>query len=132
MISTREFCRSPDYPIAIFFTYSFDPLFFERVSCNDLKIGGRCRVAIAADSHQVSEAMRRCKGQIAYLGRSYLLAETSAVNVFHPKLIARLSEKGGRVCIGSGNLTYTGWGGNRELATAWSIGPNEDDKGAWL
>jgi hypothetical protein len=40
--------------------------------------------------------------------------------------IARLSAKGGRV-FGSGNLTYTGWGGNDELATSWPIGPQEEE-----
>src|SRR6202011_2242065 len=53
-------------------------------------------------------------------------------NIFHPKLIARLSPTGGRVWIGSGNLTYTGWGGNQELATAWSVGPQHEDRGGWL
>ena len=76
--------------------------------------------------------MRRCIGQIAYLGRRYLLAETVLTNTFHPKLIARLSAKAGRVWLGSGNLTYTGWGGNSELATSWPIGPQEEDKGIWL
>jgi len=46
--------------------------------------------------------------------------------------MARLSERGGRVWIGSGNLSYTGWGGNRELAASWPIGPGEEDGGAWL
>ncbi len=61
-----------------------------------------------------------------------MLAETVGADLFHPKLIARLSESGGRVWVGSGNLTYTGWGGNQELATSWRIGPNDEDGGAWL
>lgn len=132
MISARAFCRLPDLPISIFFTYAFDPLFFERVPWSDLAIGGRKRVIIAADAECVAEAMLRCSSQIVHLGRSYLLAETSRAGVFHPKLIARLSEKGGRVWVGSGNLTYTGWGGNRELAASWAIGPQEEDGGEWL
>jgi hypothetical protein len=132
VISAREFCREPDYPVAVFLSYSFDPLFFERIPLGDLDKGGSRRIVIAADAGQVSEAMHRCMGQLAYLGRRYVLAETVSANTFHPKLIARLSPKGGRVWIGSGNLTYTGWGGNQELATAWSIGPQEEDKGAWL
>ena len=76
--------------------------------------------------------MRRCIGQTVHLGRRYLLAETVQITTFHPKLIARLSREGGRVWLGSGNLTYTGWGGNRELGTSWPIGPGEVDPGAWL
>ena len=132
MPSAREFCREPNYPVAIFLTYSFDPLFFERIPLADLKIGGSRRILIAADAGQVAEAMQHDTGQIAYLGRQYALAETAAVGTFHPKLIARLSSAGGRVWLGSGNLTFTGWGGNRELATSWSVGPREEDNGSWL
>ena len=76
--------------------------------------------------------MRQSIEQLVHLGRSYVLAETVKANLFHPKLISRLSPTGGRVWIGSSNLTYTGWGGNEELATAWSVGPQEEDRGTWL
>ena len=132
MTSPCEFCRDGEFPIAVFLTYSFDPLFFERIPWGDLRIGGSRRIIVAADAGQVAEAMRKCAGQVVHLGRNYALAETVLTNTFHPKLIARLSSKGGRVWVGSGNLTYTGWGGNSELATSWSIGPGEEDKGAWL
>ena len=132
MISAREFCREPGFPAALFLSYSFDPLFFERVPLTDLDKGGSRRILSAADGSQVREAMRKCVGQLVHLGRRYVLAETVRPNTFHPKLIVRLSPKGGRVWLGSGNLTYAGWGGNRELASSWSIGLEEQDKGAWL
>jgi hypothetical protein len=132
MRSVRQFCREADYPVSLFLTYSFDPLFFERIPWAELRAGGSRRILVAADAGQVADAMRRCMGQTVYLGRRYLLAETVLANTFHPKLIARLSAQGGRVWVGSGNLTYTGWGGNHELGTTWSIGPGEPDSGAWL
>jgi hypothetical protein len=82
---------------------------------------------VVADARQVQEAMRQSLTQLAYLGRRYVLAETVSANTFHPKLIARLSSAGGRIWVGSGNLTYTGWGGNQEVATAWPIGPGAED-----
>jgi hypothetical protein len=132
MISTREFCREPGYPISIFLTYSFDPLFFERIPRDDLRLGGTRRIIIVADGGEATDAVRRAMGQIFYLGREYLLAETKAANTFHPKMIVRLSPTGGRVWIGSGNLNFTGWGANQEMATAWSVGPGMEDSGAWL
>lgn len=132
MISARKFCQEPGYTVAIFLTYSFDPLFFERIALDDLSIGGTRRILILADAGEIAAAMKRCVGQVFYLGRKYTLAESSASNLFHPKMIARLSPEGGRIWMGSGNLTYTGWGGNHELATAWSIGPGREDTGAWL
>jgi hypothetical protein len=132
MISAREFCREHGYPVSIFLSYSFDPLFFERIPIDDLDVGGTRRIVIVADAAEIADAMQRCAGQIFRLGRQYVLAETKAGNTFHPKMIARLSPSGGRVWVGSGNLTYTGWGGNHELATAWSVGPGTQDNGAWL
>jgi len=132
VISAREFCREREFPVTIFLTYSFDPLFFERVPLNDLGKGGSRRVLIVADADQVQVAMGRCLGQLAHLGRGYVLAETVSTCTFHPKLIARLSAAGGRVWLGSGNLTYPGWGGHQELGAAWPIGPKEDDRGLWL
>lgn len=132
MISARKFCQEPGYPVTIFLTYSFDPLFFERVPLDDLSVGGTRRILILADAGEIAEAMKRCIGQVFHLGRKYTLAEAKASNLFHPKMIVRLSPDGGRVWIGSGNLTYTGWGGNHELATTWSIGPGTADAGRWL
>jgi hypothetical protein len=132
MIGARKFGQEPGFPVTIFLTYSFDPLFFERVPFDDLSMGGTRRILILADAGEIAEAMKRCAGQVFRLGRQYTLAEAKASNVFHPKMIVRLSPEGGRVWIGSGNLTYTGWGGNHELATTWSIGPGTDDAGAWL
>ncbi|WP_439401420.1 hypothetical protein ACNJYA_32890 [Bradyrhizobium sp. DASA03068] len=132
MISAREFCQEPGYPIAIFLTYAFDPLFFERIPLDDLAVGGSRRILILGDAGQIGDALKRCAGQIFHLGRRYTLAEAKPSNLFHPKLIARLSPEGGKVWIGSGNLTYTGWGGNHELATAWRIGPGKEDNGTWV
>lgn len=132
MISARQFCREPGYPVTVFLTYSFDPLFFERIPLDDLNVGGTCRILVLGDASEISEAMKRCADQVFYLGRRYTLAEAKSSNLFHPKMILRFSPEGGRVWIGSGNLTYTGWGGNHELATAWSVGPGSDDNGAWV
>jgi hypothetical protein len=132
VISAREFCRERGFPHALFLTYAFDPLFFERVPLRDLERGGSRNIVIAADAGHLREAMTQSLEQLVYLGRSYVLAETVTANIFHPKLIARLSPTEGRIWIGSGNLTYTGWGGNQELATAWSVGPQHEDRGGWL
>jgi len=132
VISAREFCREREFPVAIFLTYSFDPLFFERIPLNDLEKGGGHRILIVADAGQVRDAMPQSLAQLAYLGRRYVLAETVSGRTFHPKLIARLSQTAGRVWIGSGNLTYPGWGGHQELGAAWAIGPQQEDRGLWL
>ena len=114
MISAREFCRERGFPHALFLTYAFDPLFFERVPLRDLERGGSRNIVIAADAGQLREAMAQSLEQLVHLGRSYVLAETVSANVFHPKLIARLSPTEGRVWIGL--VHWTAARGSRQLA----------------
>ncbi len=119
-MNPRLFCRERGYPSAIALTYSFDPLFFERVVLPDLRHGGTGEVVILADQGQVDEAIARCADQVQQLGRSYQLTYGKARS-FHPKMIVRIGAKGASVLLGSGNLTHGGWGGNEELAVSWKV-----------
>jgi hypothetical protein len=56
MISARKFCQEPGYPVTIFLTYSFDPLFFERIALDDLSMGGTRRILILADAGEIAES----------------------------------------------------------------------------
>jgi hypothetical protein len=119
-MNPRTFCRERGYPSAIALTYSFDPLFFERVVLPDLWHGGTGEVVVVADQGQVEEAIIRCAGQVQHLGRRYRLTHGRAAR-FHPKLIVRIGPQGALVLMGSGNLTHGGWGGNDELAILWKV-----------
>jgi hypothetical protein len=132
VISPREFCREPGYASTLLLTYTFDPMYFERLVFSDLSYGGSDKIVVIADAGEIQKAMDRCAGQVRQLGRRYLLVPARAGYSFHPKLIARFGRQGGAVWIGSGNLTAGGWGGNQELGASWKIGPEEDDRGIWL
>ena len=119
-MNPRQFCRERGYTSVIALTYSFDPLFFERVVLSDLWYGGTGDIVVVGDQHQISEATARCIGQIRHLGKRYHLTATNCPT-FHPKVIVRLGQQGAAVWLGSGNLTHGGWGGNQELAIAWKI-----------
>jgi hypothetical protein len=81
MISARKFCQEPGYPVTIFLTYAFDPLFFERIALDDLSMGGTRRILILADAGEIAEAMKRCIG----------LFFISAANTPWPKAAPRTS-----------------------------------------
>lgn len=119
-MNPRQFCRERGYTSAIALTYSFDPLFFERVVLSDLWYGGAGDVVVVADQRQADEAVARCIGQVRHLGRRYHLGYASAT-VFHPKVILRIGPEGALLWIGTGNLTHGGWGGNRELAVSLTL-----------
>jgi hypothetical protein len=132
VINPREFCREPGYASALLLTYTFDPMFFERILFSDLSYGGAEKIIVIADSSEVEKAMERSAGQLRQIGRRYLLIPAKVDHAFHPKLIARFGQDDGMVWIGSGNLTAGGWGGNLELGASWKVGPKEEDQGIWL
>jgi len=115
-MNPRMFCREYRFPRALALTYSFNPLFFERIVLRDLGYGGSTDVTIVGDQRELQEAVTRYAGQFNYLGKTYLLAPAETGGAFHPKLLLRIGNKGARLSLGSGNLTFGGWGGNRELA----------------
>ena len=51
-MNPRTFCREGTYESAVCVTYSFDPIFFERVVLHDLWSGGSRDVLIIADAAQ--------------------------------------------------------------------------------
>ena len=120
-MNPREFCRIPGYDVAICLTYSFDPIFFERVVIHDLFAGGATDILVVGDRGQVEDALNRVLGQVVLLGRRYQLATLTVDRTLHTKVVARIGKTGAILLVGSNNLTASGWGANRELATAWQI-----------
>ncbi|TKB80911.1 MAG: hypothetical protein E8D45_02250, partial [Nitrospira sp.] len=128
----RDFCLEPGYPLGLALTYSFDPIFFDRIVLRALWGGGTEGMLVLADSQEIERTLDRTHGPIHHLGRRYLLSPVRTSGSFHPKLWLRLGKEGGIVCLATGNLTHGGWGLNRELAAAWRVGPHAEDRGGWI
>ncbi len=129
-MNPRFFCREYRYPRVLALTYSFDPLFFERIILRDLGYGGSTDITIVGDRNELQEAVSRYAGQFNFLGKSYLLSPAETRGAFHPKLLLRMSNKGARLMFGSGNLTFGGWGGNHELACQLTLEANQPGSAA--
>ena len=123
-MNPREFCRETGYTSAVVLTYSFNPTFFEHLVLPDLWYGGTGEIVVVADQHQLEEGLHHSTGQLRYLGNGYQLTPGNRA-VFHPKLLLRIGPNGAFLWLGSGNVTHGGWGGNQELAVAWTL--NGDD-----
>jgi len=128
----REFLSEREFEITLAFTYSFDPVFFERVVLPALLSGGTEDIHVLADGSEVDLVLARVHGPIHQLGRRYLLSPVRTEGRFHPKLVLRFGREEGRAWVSTGNLTHGGWGLNRELAVAWAFGPNHEDTGGWI
>ena len=128
-MNPREFCRLTGYSAALFLTYDFDPVFFERVVLRDLWAGGTGDVLVIADSSRINATVDRWTSGLIHLGRRYQLLRAAANGAFHPKVILRAGTSGAVVWIGTGNLTFGGWAGNREMSAAWRLG---DSDATWV
>ena len=127
-----EFCRQPGYHSTMFLTYSFDPLFFERLVLPTLRASGTGTTLVVADKNQLNKRDASWAGQLVQLGKRYQLFGMETSGSFHPKIIVRIGKGVGAVWIGSANITFAGWSVNRELGTAWRFGPGRPDSGGWL
>jgi len=122
-----------DFPDVILTTFTFDPLFFERIALADLAWGGAKRIVILADASQAIPAIHSVQNQLCGLGRAYRLIPVYGAGAFHPKLCIKISKTNAVVMCGSGNLTRSGWigvnannkaFGNREIASVFRITPD--------
>jgi len=127
-----DFCAEAGFDATIFFTWSFDVSFFERIVLRRLQRSGTSDVLILVDGAQAEQAARHWRTLATRLGTEYALEPVFGSGAFHPKVIVRVGAESGAAWIGSGNLTPAGWGHNREVASCWRLGPGLADDGGWL
>ena len=124
-MNLREICRERDYTTVIGTTYSFDPLFFERIILPDLRFGHGREIVLMGDSTQLTEAINRCNTQLRQIGNAIVTEPIHLTGAFHPKILLKIGKDGVILTIGSGNMTKGGWGDNQELFAKWVL--SKDD-----
>lgn len=99
---------------AVFTTYALSLSFFEAVVLDRLVRGGARNALILADPEGIRAGLSEQGARRA--GRDYELEPVaSATGVFHPKLTLLFSDSDAHLLVGSGNLTFGGWGMNLEM-----------------
>lgn len=99
---------------AVFTTYSLSLSFFEALILDQLVRGGARGALILSDVDGVRGALSESGARRA--GKEYDIEPVSVSSgVFHPKLSVLSSEDECHLLVGSGNLTFGGWGGNFEV-----------------
>lgn len=99
---------------AVFTTYSLSLSFFEAVILDAMVRGGGREALILADVQGVRASLSE---QGAHrVGKDYEVEPVSVSSgVFHPKISVLYSPEECHLLVGSGNLTFGGWGGNCEV-----------------
>jgi hypothetical protein len=124
-MNLREICRERDYTTVIGTTYSFNPIFFERVILPDLRFGQGREIVLIGDSSELTEAINRCNYPLRQIGNTIITESVHLTGAFHPKILLKIGKNGAILTIGSGNMTNGGWGDNQELFAKWVLSKND-------
>lgn len=113
-ISPLDLVRAGRWERATFTTFSLSLSFFEGIVLDALVRAGTREALVLADVEGVATALSE-RG-VRRAGRDYEV-EPVAVSggVFHPKIAVLEGEEGPHILVGSGNLTFGGWGTNLEV-----------------
>lgn len=110
----------------VILTHNIDFLFLQTVVLSAVRKAGNPRLLILADAGCVDEAFQRQNRFLDGIGVRYRVipVEMKPGFRFHPKLILSCGLDSAHLIVGSGNLTFGGWGENGEL---WSEFDNDSE-----
>lgn len=103
------------YHSCILTTFSFDFYFFEFQVIKWLRSCNIRNVNVFLDGYYYAELMQQATGDEMKFATGYSLYPIFSKGLFHPKIWMLFGEEEGMLVVGSGNLTYSGNGGNDEI-----------------
>lgn len=113
-MSQLDLIRSHPWRRVAFTTYALSLAFFEAVILDALVRGNGRNALILADIEGVRASLGEQGARGA--GRDYEIEPVAAAaGIFHPKLTVLTGADDCHLMVGSGNLTFGGWGGNFEV-----------------
>jgi HKD family nuclease len=96
---------SDEYEHAIFGTYTFDPAFFEGKVLPILQRRDTENILVLVDRSEYEQRFTEVK----LAGREYYLDYCKCAKTFHPKFVLLTWPEGGKLLVGSANLTDNAW-----------------------
>jgi len=116
-----DLVKAAPWQRALLTTYSLSLSFFEAVLMDAFVRGGGRNPTIIADVEGVQNALSEMGARM--VGREYeLIPVHNQQGVFHPKVSVFLNDGDAHILVGSGNLTFGGWGGNLEVTDHFHAG----------
>lgn len=113
------------YHTSILTTFGIDFDAYENIVLPRLRGAGCRNNIVIPDARMLTHALTGASTLPDYAGKLYTVTGATARQVFHPKLFLQIGRKGGRIVVGSANLTSSGLAGNLELVGM--IGCGEED-----
>ncbi len=113
------------YHSSILTTFGVDFSAYENIVLPRLRGAGCRNNIVIPDARMLTHALTDISTLPRHAGKLYTVAGATARQVFHPKLFLQVGRKGGRIMVGSANLTSSGLAGNLELVGTVSCGAEE-------
>lgn len=114
-----------NYHTSVATTFGIDFDAYESIALPRLRGAGCCNNMVIADSRMLTQALSGASALPRHAGRLYAVDGVSARGVFHPKVFLQLGRRGGRLLVGSANLTSSGLAGNLELVGTVTCDEND-------
>jgi len=112
-VTPLDLVRAAPWEKTLFTTYALSLAFFEAVLLDALMRGGSRQAMILTDPEGLRAALSEHGARRA--GRDYEIEPVGCnTGCFHPKVGAFLAGNDAHLLVGSGNLSFGGWGGNLE------------------
>jgi hypothetical protein len=113
-----------DYHTSIVLTFGANLAFYEQGVLSRIWQADCRNNLIFMDAHQYAQTTCENTDILWFIGKRYLVVpiDVGSFQSFHPKMILLLGADQARLLIGSGNLTFNGYGDNLEIFTQidWS------------
>tara|TARA_R110000868_G_scaffold10357_1_gene51022 strand:- start:551 stop:3025 length:2475 start_codon:yes stop_codon:yes gene_type:complete len=116
------------YHTSIATTFGIDFDAYENIVLPRLRGAGCRNNMVLADGRMLTHALGGASALPRQAGRYYTATGARAMGLFHPKIFFQVGRKGGRLIIGSANMTAAGLAGNLELVAMMEC--EADDSGA--
>lgn len=110
---------------SILTTFGIDFDAYENIVLPRLRGAGCRNNIVIPDARMLTHALTGASMLPSHAGKLYTVTGASARQVFHPKLFLQVGRKGGRIIVGSANLTSSGLAGNLELVGTISCGEED-------
>jgi hypothetical protein len=115
------------YHTSVATTFGLDFDAYESIVLPRLRGAGCRNNIVIPDNRMLTHALAGASVLPRHAGRLYTVSGATARGAFHPKLFLQVGRRGGRLIMGSANLTASGLAGNLELVSA--ITCTEEDSG---
>ncbi|HLP66664.1 MAG TPA: hypothetical protein VK181_04000 [Rhizobium sp.] len=120
------------YHSSIATTFGIDFDAYENIVLPRVRGAGCRNNMVVADGRMITHALGGASLLPRQAGKLYTTAGATTQRLFHPKLFLQVGRKGGRLIIGSANLTAAGLAGNLELVALLNCGAEQDGEQALI